>query len=53
MKPGKRFGLSGEQKSDVWRRWKEGQTLRVIATTLLFKKVLLSALGPMSPDLKS
>jgi hypothetical protein len=26
MKPGKRFGLSGEQKREVWRRWKEGQT---------------------------
>jgi len=22
MKQGKRFGLSAEQKSDVWRRWK-------------------------------
>jgi DNA-binding CsgD family transcriptional regulator len=30
MKPGKRFGLSGEEKSDVWRRWKEGQTLHEI-----------------------
>jgi IS30 family transposase len=30
MKPGKRFGLSGEQKSDVWRRCKEGQTLHEI-----------------------
>src|SRR6204780_5329670 len=27
MKPGKRFGLSAEQKLDVWRRWKAGQTL--------------------------
>jgi hypothetical protein len=27
MKPGKRFGLSAEQKTDVWRRWKAGQTL--------------------------
>jgi hypothetical protein len=26
MKQGKRFGLSAEQKSDVWRRWKSGQT---------------------------
>ena len=26
MKPGKRFGLSAEQKIDVWRRWKAGQT---------------------------
>ena len=30
MKPGKRFGLSAEQKSDVWRRWKSGQTLHEI-----------------------
>ena len=30
MKPGKRFGLSTEQKSDVWRRWKLGQTLHEI-----------------------
>jgi hypothetical protein len=30
MKPGKRFGLSAEQKIDVWRRWKAGQTLHQI-----------------------
>ena len=30
MKPGKRFGLSVEQKIDVWRRWKAGQTLHEI-----------------------
>jgi hypothetical protein len=30
MKPGKRFGLSAEQKIDVWRRWKVGQTLHEI-----------------------
>jgi Helix-turn-helix domain len=30
MKPGKRFGLSAEQKRDVWRRWKVGQTLHEI-----------------------
>src|SRR5437763_7616454 len=30
MKPGKRFGLSAEQKSDVWRRWRVGQTLHEI-----------------------
>jgi hypothetical protein len=27
---GKRFGLSAEQMSDVWRRWKSGQTLHEI-----------------------
>jgi IS30 family transposase len=30
MKQGKRFGLSAEQKSEVWRRWKVGQTLHEI-----------------------
>jgi hypothetical protein len=30
MKPGRRFGLSVEQKCDVWRRWKAGQTLHEI-----------------------
>jgi hypothetical protein len=26
MKQGRRFGFSAEQKLDVWRRWKAGQT---------------------------
>jgi IS30 family transposase len=30
MKPGKRFGLSAIEKSDVWRRWKAGDTLHEI-----------------------
>jgi len=30
MRPGKRFGLSAIQKSDMWRRWKAGQTLHEI-----------------------
>ena len=30
MRAGKRFGLSAVQKSDVWRRWKAGQTLHEI-----------------------
>src|SRR5215467_16011895 len=30
MRPGRRFGLSTEQKCDVWRRWKAGQTLHEI-----------------------
>jgi hypothetical protein len=30
MTQGKRFGLSAEQKIDVWRRWKAGQTLHEI-----------------------
>jgi IS30 family transposase len=30
MKQGRRFGFSAEQKLDVWRRWKAGQTLHEI-----------------------
>ena len=30
MRPGKRFGLSADEKIDVWRRWKAGQTLHEI-----------------------
>jgi len=34
MTPGKRFGLSGAQKSDMWRRWKAGQSLHEIGRAL-------------------
>jgi IS30 family transposase len=34
MRPGKRFGLSAAQKSDVWRRWKAGQSLHEIGRAL-------------------
>ena len=30
MKQERRFGFSAEQKLDVWRRWKAGQTLHEI-----------------------
>ena len=30
MKQGRLFGFSAEQKLDVWRRWKAGQTLHEI-----------------------
>src|SRR5450755_4769648 len=30
MKQGRRFGLSAEQKCEMWRRWKAGQTLHEI-----------------------
>src|SRR5580693_3426258 len=30
MKQGRRFGFSAEQKLDVWRRWKAGETLHEI-----------------------
>jgi IS30 family transposase len=30
MRPGKRFGLSAIEKSEIWRRWKVGQSLHEI-----------------------
>jgi hypothetical protein len=30
MRQGKRFGLSRVQKSELWRRWKAGQSLHEI-----------------------
>jgi hypothetical protein len=30
MRPGKRFGLSAFEKSDIWNRWKAGQSLHEI-----------------------
>ena len=30
MRPGKRFGLSAVEKSDIWSRWKSGQSLHEI-----------------------
>jgi IS30 family transposase len=30
MRPGKRFGLSAIEKSDIWSRWKDGQSLHEI-----------------------
>ena len=30
MRPGQRFGLSAMQKSELWRRWKAGQSLHEI-----------------------
>jgi hypothetical protein len=30
MRPGKRFKLSAIEKSDIWSRWKAGQTLHEI-----------------------
>src|SRR5277367_5115759 len=30
MRPGKRFGLSAIEKSDIWSRWKAGKSLHEI-----------------------
>jgi IS30 family transposase len=34
MRPGKRFGLSAAQKSEVWCRWKAGESLHTIGRAL-------------------
>src|ERR1700685_1584562 len=34
MRPGKRFGLSAKEKSDIWSRWKAGQSLHEIGRAL-------------------
>jgi hypothetical protein len=34
MRPGKRFGLSAIEKSDIWCRWKAGQSLHEIGRAL-------------------
>jgi len=30
MRQGRRYGLSAEQKADIWRRWKSGESLHEI-----------------------
>jgi hypothetical protein len=30
MRQGRRYGLSAEQKGDIWRRWKAGESLHEI-----------------------
>ena len=34
MRPGKRFGFTAVEKSDIWRRWKAGQSLHEIGAPL-------------------
>jgi hypothetical protein len=34
MRPGERFGLSAVQKSELWRRWKAGQSVHEIGRAL-------------------
>src|SRR6516165_2315621 len=56
MKPGKRFGLSAEQKIDVWRRWKAGQTLHEIGRAFGKEhssiRCLVSRHGGIAPALR-
>jgi hypothetical protein len=34
VRPGKRFGFTAVEKSDIWRRWKAGQSLHEIGAPL-------------------
>jgi len=56
MKRGKQFGLSAEQKSDVWRRWKSGQTLHEIGRAFGKEhssiRCLVSRQGGIAPALR-
>jgi hypothetical protein len=35
MRQGRRYGLSVEQKADIWRRWKAGESLHEIGRALV------------------
>src|SRR5580692_5061365 len=34
MRQGRRYGLSGSQRTDMWRRWKAGESLHEIGRAL-------------------
>jgi hypothetical protein len=34
MRSGRRYGLSGAQKIEIWRRWKAGESLHEIGRAL-------------------
>jgi hypothetical protein len=34
MRQGRRYGLSGAQRTDIWRRWKAGESLHEIGRAL-------------------
>src|ERR1700736_3099500 len=56
MRQGRRFGLSAEQKLDVWRRWKAGQTLHEIGRAFGKEhssiRCLVSRHGGIAPALR-
>ena len=56
MKPVKRFGLSADQKLDVWRRWKAGQTLHEIGRAFAKEhssiRCLVSRHGGIAPAVR-
>ena len=56
MRQGRRHGLSAEQKADIWRRWKLGESLHEIGSA--FDKdhgsiqFLLSKYGGIAPAIR-
>jgi hypothetical protein len=46
MKPGKRFGLSAIEKSDIGRRWKAGETLHQIGRAFGLRAIRPSVESP-------
>ena len=56
MRAGKRFGFSAAQKSDVWRRWKAGQTLHEIGRAFGKEhssiRCLVSRYGGIAPEVR-
>ena len=56
MRQGRRYGLSAEQRTDIWRRWKAGESLHEIGRA--FGKdhgsiqFLLSQRGGIVPDVR-
>jgi transposase, IS30 family len=53
MRQGRRYGLSAEQKADIWRRWKAGESLHEIGRALVKNHgsihFLLSQHGGIAP----
>src|ERR1700722_12969177 len=56
MRQERRYGLSAEQKADIWRRWKAGESLHEIGRALVKNHgsihFLLSQHGGIAPALR-
>ena len=56
MRQGRRYGLSAEQKADIWRRWKAGESLHEIGRAFAKDhgsiQFLLSQHGGIAPAVR-
>src|SRR5580704_10496974 len=56
MRQGRRYGLSAEQKADIWRRWKAGESLHEIGRAFAKDhgsiQFLLSQRGGIAPAVR-